>query len=75
MFRKQDSCHKNTSINILQTFNTEQYPIFTDLYNCLPEYKKQEENVDGYKVENNFSTFKILLMQSQQIVLMRNQKM
>ena len=62
MFKKWGSCHKNTSINILQTFNAEYYPIFTDLYNCLPEYKKQVENIDGYKVENNLSTFKILLM-------------
>lgn len=32
---------KNTSINTLQNMKAEDYPIFSDLYNFLPEYKKE----------------------------------
>ena len=32
--------YKNTSINTLQSLKPEDYPIFTDLYNFLPEYSK-----------------------------------
>ena len=32
--------YKNTSINTLQSFKPEDYPIFSDLYNYLPVYKK-----------------------------------
>ena len=42
--------YKNTSINTLQTFKSEDYPIFTDLYNYLPEYKKQVESVEKIKI-------------------------
>ena len=34
---------KNTSINTLQSLQPEQYPIFSDLYKYLPEYKKTIE--------------------------------
>ena len=42
--------YKNTSINILQTLKAEDYPIFTDLYNYLPEYKKQVESIEKIKI-------------------------
>ena len=42
--------YKNTSINTLQTLKSEDYPIFTDLYNYLPEYKKQVESVEKIKI-------------------------
>lgn len=42
--------YKNTSINTLQTLKAEDYPIFTDLYNYLPEYKKQVESVEKIKI-------------------------
>lgn len=42
--------YKNTSINTLQTLKAEDYPIFTDLYNYLPEYKKQVEGVEKIKI-------------------------
>lgn len=42
--------YKNTSINTLRTFKSEDYPIFTDLYNYLPEYKKQVESVEKIKI-------------------------
>ena len=42
--------YKNTSINTLQTLKAEDYPIFTDLYNYLPAYKKQVESVEKIKI-------------------------
>ena len=42
--------YKNTSINTLQTLKSEDYPIFTDLYNYLPEYKKQVESIEKIKI-------------------------
>lgn len=42
--------YKNTSINTLQTLKAEDYPIFTDLYNYLPEYKKQVESIEKIKI-------------------------
>lgn len=42
--------YKNTSINTLQTLKAEDYPIFTDLYNYLPEYKKQVESIEKVKI-------------------------
>ena len=42
--------YKNTSINTLQSLNPEDYPIFTDLYNYLPEYKKILESVEKQKI-------------------------
>ena len=42
--------YKNTSINTLQTLKAEDYPIFTDLYNYLPEYKKQVDSVEKIKI-------------------------
>lgn len=42
--------YKNTSINTLETLNAEDYPIFTDLYNYLPEYKKQVESIEKIKI-------------------------
>lgn len=42
--------YKNTSINTLQTLKAEDYPIFTDLYNYLPEYKKKVESIEKIKI-------------------------
>lgn len=33
--------YKNTSINTLQNMSSKDYPIFSDLYNFLPEYKEK----------------------------------
>ena len=42
--------YKNTSINTLQSLKAEDYPIFTDLYNYLPEYKKTLESFEKQKI-------------------------
>jgi len=42
--------YKNTSINTLQTLEAKDYPIFSDLYNYLPEYKKQINSPEKIKL-------------------------
>lgn len=42
--------YKNTSINTLQTLKAEDYPIFTDLYNFLPEYKKTLDSEEKIRI-------------------------
>lgn len=42
--------YKNTSINTLQSLKAEDYPIFTDLYNYLPEYKKTLNSLEKQKL-------------------------
>ena len=42
--------YKNTSINTLQSLKAEDYPIFTDLYNYLPEYRKTLNSVEKQKL-------------------------
>ena len=37
---RKKGIYKNTSINTLQTLKPNDYPIFSDLYNFLPEYSK-----------------------------------
>lgn len=41
---------KNTSINTLQSLKPEDYPIFTDLYNFLPEYSKDLKSNEKKKL-------------------------
>jgi type IV secretory pathway VirB4 component len=38
--------YKNTSINTLQNMNPEDYPIFSELYQFLPEYKKEIKSAE-----------------------------
>ncbi len=42
--------YKNTSINTLQELKPEDYPIFSDLYNYLPEYKKKLDSIEKQKL-------------------------
>ena len=42
--------YKNTSINTLQTLKPEDYPIFSDLYNFLPEYSKDLKSNEKKKL-------------------------
>jgi len=42
--------YKNTSINTLQNLKPKDYPIFTDLYNYLPEYKQSIKSEEKLKV-------------------------
>ena len=42
--------YKNTSINTLQNLKPEDYPIFSELYNFLPEYKKEVEGKEKEKI-------------------------
>ena len=49
LYNKQ-GIYKNTSINTLQTLNANDYPIFTDLYNYLPEYKKTLESEEKIRI-------------------------
>ncbi len=42
--------YKNTSINTLQSLKPTDYPIFTDLYNFLPEYKKDIKSAEKIKL-------------------------
>ena len=42
--------YKNTSINTLQSLKPEDYPIFTDLYNFLPEYSKNQTSKEKKKI-------------------------
>ena len=42
--------YKNTSINELQKLKPKDYPIFTDLYNFLPEYKKNIKSKEKLKI-------------------------
>ena len=42
--------YKNTSINTLQQLKPEDYPIFSDLYNYLPEYKKKLDSLEKEKL-------------------------
>ena len=42
--------YKNTSINTLQQLKPQDYPIFSDLYNYLPEYKKTVESLEKQKI-------------------------
>lgn len=42
--------YKNTSINTLQQLKPEDYPIFSDLYDYLPEYKKKLDSVEKEKL-------------------------
>ncbi len=42
--------YKNTSINTLQELRPEDYPIFSDLYNYLPEYKKKLDSIEKQKL-------------------------
>ena len=42
--------YKNTSINTLQALKPTDYPIFTDLYNYLPEYKKTIDSNEKIKL-------------------------
>lgn len=42
--------YKNTSINTLQQLKPEDYPIFSDLYDYLPEYKKKLDSIEKEKL-------------------------
>ena len=42
--------YKNTSINTLQSLNSEDYPIFSDLYNYLPKYKEKLTSKEKIKI-------------------------
>lgn len=42
--------YKNTSINTLQTLKPNDYPIFSDLYNFLPEYSKDLKSTEKKKL-------------------------
>ena len=42
--------YKNTSINTLQSLKPTDYPIFSDLYNYLPEYKKKLNSKEKEKI-------------------------
>ena len=41
---------KNTSINTLQNLKSEDYPVFSELYNFLPEYKKEIKSAEKIKI-------------------------
>ena len=41
---------KNTSINTLQNMKPEEYPIFSELYEFLPEYKKEVKSKEKEKI-------------------------
>lgn len=41
---------KNTSINTLRNMTPEEYPIFSELYNFLPEYKKSVKSKEEEKI-------------------------
>ena len=41
---------KNTSINTLQNMKPEDYPVFSELYAFLPEYKKEVKSVEKVKI-------------------------
>lgn len=41
---------KNTSINTLESLTSKDYPIFDDLYNFLPEYKKGLKSAEKIKL-------------------------
>ena len=42
--------YKNTSINTLQNMKADEYPIFSELYNFLPEYKKDIKSEEKKKI-------------------------
>ena len=42
--------YKNTSINTLQSLKPTDYPIFSDLYNFLPEYKENVKSREKIKI-------------------------
>ena len=42
--------YKNTSINTLQSLKSTDYPIFSELYNFLPEYKKKLNSNEKIKI-------------------------
>ena len=42
--------YKNTSINTLQSLKPTDYPIFSELYNYLPEYKKKLNSSEKKKI-------------------------
>ena len=42
--------YKNTSINTLQCLKPTDYPIFSELYNYLPEYKNKLKSVEKKKI-------------------------
>ena len=42
--------YKNTSINTLETLRPEDYPIFSELYEYLPEYKKSLDSEEKRKL-------------------------
>lgn len=42
--------YKNTSINTLQNMKPEEYPIFSELYEFLPEYKKDIKSKEKEKI-------------------------
>ena len=42
--------YKNTSINTLQNLQPEDYPIFSELYQFLPEYKKEIKSAEKIKI-------------------------
>lgn len=50
--------YKNTSINTLENFGSKDYPIFSDLYNFLPEYKNF---IKGEEKEKIIDQLEILL--------------
>ncbi len=41
---------KNTSINTLQNLKSEDYPVFSELYNFLPEYKREIKSAEKIKI-------------------------
>ena len=44
--------YKNTSINTLQSLSPKDYPIFSELYEYLPVYKKKLESGEKKKIIN-----------------------
>lgn len=42
--------YKNTSINTLQSLKSTDYPVFSDLYDFLPEYKENIDSIEKIKI-------------------------
>ena len=47
---KDNGIYENTSINTLQNMKSEDYPIFSELYEFLSEYKKNVKSKDKEKI-------------------------
>lgn len=47
---KDNGIYENTSINTLQNMKSEDYPIFSELYEFLSEYKKNVKSKEKEKI-------------------------